>query len=301
MAKGLIKINLKEPLNFHIENLKNNKINIKKSRIRNILYTLREESFPKEEEFLKAINNIKIKLSNNELITEENYCIAKGEIINFKNNNKLEKYVIFSSDFQLNLFIEINELFIDATFKICPPNWYQLLNIFGYIEKRKFYLPMGHILMNSKSENLYNTVFTVLIKQIKSHCNLKSFSGIKIMSDFELPMRKSIKNCFDGCLLEGCFFHYCRSIWKKIKKLNLYKKSYRKNTLILSFILKSYPFIKNDKRDEYCDKIESFCNTLKGNYIKLNKYSDSKNIFRIKKILFNYIKKYLKNYTIIFS
>ena len=46
-TKGLIKINLKEPLNFHIENLKNNKINIKKSRIRNILYTLRGAGFGK--------------------------------------------------------------------------------------------------------------------------------------------------------------------------------------------------------------------------------------------------------------
>ena len=64
--------------------------------------------------------------------------------------------------------------------------------------------------MNSKSENLYNTVFTLLIKQIKSHCNLKSLFGIKIMCDFELSMRKSIKNCFDGCLLESCFFHYCK-------------------------------------------------------------------------------------------
>ena len=141
-----------------------------------------------------------------------------------KKNNKLEKYVIFSSDFQLNLFSEINEIFIDATFKIFPPNWYQLLNFFGYIEKKIFYIPMGHILMNSKTENLYETVFYVLIKQIKTHGNLKSFSGIKIMCDFEFPMRDAIKKCFDGCLFEGSFFHYCSSIWKKIKKFNLFKK-----------------------------------------------------------------------------
>lgn len=126
--------------------------------------------------------------------------------------------------------------------------------------------------MNSKTEENYEEVFSQLVKKIKIHSNLKSFFDIKIMSDFELPMRKAIKKCFDGCLLNGCFFHYCRAIWKKIKKLNLFKKALRKNTMILAFILKSYPFIKDERREEYCNMIDTYCNSLKGNYIKLNKY-----------------------------
>ena len=38
--------------------------------------------------------------------------------------------LFFVSDFQLNLFSDINEIFIDATFKVEPPNWFQLLNAF---------------------------------------------------------------------------------------------------------------------------------------------------------------------------
>ena len=95
IATNLIKLNLKEPISFHINNLKNNKINLKKSTIRNLLYSLREETFPRDDDYLKNINDIKIVFPFNELTTEQNYCIAKGEFINFKKNNKLEKYVIF--------------------------------------------------------------------------------------------------------------------------------------------------------------------------------------------------------------
>ena len=127
----------------------------------------------------------------------------------FGSSLNLEKYVIFASDFQLNLYSDLDEIFIDATFKVAPHNWYQLLNIFGYIKNKKFYLPMAHILMNSKTVQLYEEVFSQLVKKIKSHSNLKSFHDIKIMADFEIPMRKAIKNCFEGCLLDGFFFHFC--------------------------------------------------------------------------------------------
>ena len=44
------------------------------------------------------------------------------------------------------------------------------------------------------------------------------------MTDFEIPLRKAIKNNFPGYILHGCFFHFCKAVWRKIKKLNLFKK-----------------------------------------------------------------------------
>ena len=64
--------------------MKNNKINLKKSTIRNLLYSLREETFPRDDDYLKNINDIKIVFPFNELTTEQNYCIAKGEFIKYK-------------------------------------------------------------------------------------------------------------------------------------------------------------------------------------------------------------------------
>ena len=130
------------------------------------------------------------------------------------------------SEFQINFFQNVDELFIDGTFKVAPKNWFQLLNIFGY-EKKEFYMPLAYIILNSKSEEIYNKVFGELVNLIKTYTKIKDFDGIKIISDFELPLRKAIKNNFENCLLDGCYFHYAKSILKKIKKLKLFNKKLR--------------------------------------------------------------------------
>ena len=80
---------------------------------------------------------------------------------------------------------------------------------------------MVFILLSSKNEEIYLEVFQILKKVIIEHNNNISFDNIKIMSDFELGLRSAIKKIFVGASLQGCYFHYCKSIWKKIKKLNL--------------------------------------------------------------------------------
>ena len=62
LAYNLIKGNIIEDLDFHIKNLRLNNIFLNTSKIRKLLYTLREQKFPKEEEFLNSINSIKINL-----------------------------------------------------------------------------------------------------------------------------------------------------------------------------------------------------------------------------------------------
>ena len=133
-------------------------------------------------------------------------------------------------------------------------------------------MPLNYILLTSKNEELYTEAFEHLIRLIQSHTNIKSFDDVKITADFELGLRKSIKKVFKGSLLNGCFFHYCKAIWKKIKGLHLFKKENRINTLIIAFILKAYPFIKDKNREDYCKKITDYCESLKGNYIKLKNY-----------------------------
>ena len=245
LAIQLINFNINQGLEFHVNNFKNNQINWKKNKIRRLLYAIRESTYPKDEIFLNSINLITIKLSDNIESKNEAFCLAKSEFINFKKNNKLEKYIIFGSEFQLNFYNEIQELFIDGTFKICPKNYYQLVNIFGFNKNKNFYMPLNYILLTSKNEELYTEAFEHLIRLIQSHTNIKSFDDVKITADFELGLRKSIKKVFRGSLLNGCFFHYCKAIWKKIKALHLFKKENRINTLIIAFILKAYPFIKD--------------------------------------------------------
>ena len=163
LAVQLIKFNINQGLDFHISNFKNNQINWKKNKIRKLLYSIRESKFPKDELFLNSINPITIKLSDTIESKNEAFCLAKAEFINFNKKNKLEKFAIFGSEFQLNFYIEIQELFIDGTFIIYPKNYYQLVNIFGYNKHKNFYMPLSFILLFSKNEELYTAAFSQLI------------------------------------------------------------------------------------------------------------------------------------------
>ena len=82
------------------------------------------------------------------------------------------------------------------------------------------------VFISSKNEELDTEAFLQLNWLIQAYTNLKSFDDIIIISDFEIVLRKSIKKVFNGCLLNSCFFHYCKAIWKKIKALHFFKKEY---------------------------------------------------------------------------
>ena len=140
---------------------------------------------------------------SNDIKDKQSFCIIKSQFVNFK-KNKTEKFVIFSLVFQLNMFSEINELFFDGTFKICPKNFYQLVNVFGFIEKKNFYMPLAYILMSSKTFELYDEVLLQLKRFIEKYSGFKNFQEIKVMCDFEIPLRKAIKANFPGCILIGC-------------------------------------------------------------------------------------------------
>ena len=60
LAKSLIIQNLEKDLSFHINNLRNNNIYLKKNSVEWLLQKLREEKYPSDEIFLKDISKIKI-------------------------------------------------------------------------------------------------------------------------------------------------------------------------------------------------------------------------------------------------
>ena len=54
-------------------------------------------------------------------------------------------------------------------------------------------MPLAYAILSSKSEEIYNEVFRYLVNLVKYHTNLKSYENIKIMSDFEMVLRRAIK------------------------------------------------------------------------------------------------------------
>ena len=83
LAISLIKQNITEPLEFHINNFKNNNIDYGYIKIKNLLQQVREADIPKDEIILSDIAKIKINYDNNDK-NEEGvpFCLSKCEFIN---------------------------------------------------------------------------------------------------------------------------------------------------------------------------------------------------------------------------
>ena len=81
LAYSLIKYSLDQPLLFHIRNLTSNHIKISRIKINNKLQELREDSYPKDDEFLDNIKSIKVELGISDELQNFNFCPVKINLI----------------------------------------------------------------------------------------------------------------------------------------------------------------------------------------------------------------------------
>ena len=71
-------------------------------------------------------SHIKITFENSSNMSNLNLCHKYNQFLNPDKDNKLEKYLIFTTKFQINLLTKCNQILIDGTFKSCPKNFYQI-------------------------------------------------------------------------------------------------------------------------------------------------------------------------------
>ena len=242
----LIKQHIDKPLSFHLDNLKKNNIPFSKNKIKYYLQKYREESFPEDKYYLDNIELIKITYDNNkDEFKDLPFCYVNSKFLNPEKKNRREMIIIFSSEIQLKKLEKAKQIFMDATFKSCPKNFYQLFNILVDIDQGKIVFPVAHILMTHKSSYSYKIIFEYLNNLIKSMEINFTFDKAHIMTDFEHSLRKVISEMYPNCYLEGCYFHYSKSLWNKAKKLGLINKKYLQTTKVIIFAYKMYHFLKN--------------------------------------------------------
>ena len=136
---------------------------------------------------------------------------------------------IFFSDFQIARALKTKIFFIDGTFKV-PNAFRQVLSILGFCEDTSGYVPLVHILLNSKRQSNYELAL-MQWKQYIQHYD-PSFQPLCFTSDFEVSEIKAIKKIFK-CDIVGDSFHFSKALFRKAKKLGLASKV-NKNHNILS-------------------------------------------------------------------
>ena len=263
-AKELLIRNLDKHFLFHKDNLKNNNFQLSDNQIKWLLQVLREKSLPPDPIFLFNIDKITIRFDNE----ETPFCYSYYNNLAYENKKYIyDKFCIFTSIFQINMFKKCSQIFFDATYKSCPKTMYQLFNIAGYLEETDGLIPLMIIPMSNKTQRLYTVILKEVVRILTVfNINIEKITN-KFMSDFEIALRRSIKEVFPNCILDGCFFHYTKLLWKHAKILGLCKKNEIKNTKIFLFLLKLYPYIKLDEKKNFFKELEEY-------YITNSKYKN---------------------------
>ena len=120
----------------------------------------------------------------------------------------------FSTDSLLDFLKSTPHWLMDATFKIVPSIFTQLLVIHGQWGVTNQTLPCVYVLMKGKSQDLYTIVFRELRRVL-------DFCPDTVMADFEKSLHNALQEVFENVQITGCFFHLCQSIRKHVQDLGL--------------------------------------------------------------------------------
>ena len=263
--KSTVLYNIDKPLIWHVYNMKELNFDMSNEKIRNILQYQREKKFPYDNQFLYNMENITLTINYE---NKNPFCFEINKFINPKYNNREEKYIIYSSKYQLKHFCESNEIYIDNNYKICPKGYYQVMTILSYSPITKRHLPVFFIPMSHKSKMSYKYVFKSIKNIIKDNGLIFDENGKIIICEFDYSLRIELKKSFNKAKIKGCFFHFIKILWIKTKRLGLCKKNIMKYTDIIIFAMKMICLIKNDYKNEFIKGLDSYIEKLPENIVK---------------------------------
>ena len=170
-----------------------------------------------------------------------------------------------------NLLSSSTEWYIDATFRICPPGFYQMLNIIVYNETTQMYCPALYVLMTGKKEFLYDILFNYL--RIYADSKKAILHPKYITADFEVALRNSLKRAFCLSKIFGCFFHYSQAIWRRAGRLGLKKKnSIKNNSQLLIGFLQLFDYIPKVKKVQIYSELRKIFEPQHPQFIHLLDY-----------------------------
>jgi len=139
-----------------------------------------------------------------------------------------ERYLIFTTNDNLEYLNTNSSWYIDGTFDSCPDLFYQMLTIHVLAKGRN--LPCIYTLLPSKKQSAYKSVFEWVSSRIE---NIPTSATC----DFELALINALVETFDDIEIFGCFFHFRQSLWRHIQSAK-FVTDYNNDEKVRSFFRK---------------------------------------------------------------
>ena len=127
----------------------------------------------------------------------------------YDNEDPEKRITVLATQPNLLLLKRSPSWYVDATFRVTPQLFYQLLVIYAEIPNHQggapWVFPCVYMLLTHKDTDIYLEGFIFLN-------SLLDFSPQTIMVDFEKALRNSLSQVFPSAVVDGCYFHFCQAV-----------------------------------------------------------------------------------------
>jgi hypothetical protein len=191
------------------------------------------------------------------------------------NNDENKNVIIFSCENNLHFLSNVENVYVNVTFKYSARFFEQMFTIHGY--KNGHYVPLVFCLLVDKSEHTYEFVFKIITE--KSNSLELRLSPLKCMVDFEYVIHKAIKIVWPNTEIIGYRFHLTQSWWRNVQKFGLATHSKDESSDIGKYIHYTFGLLflnPEEVGDCYVEdlisdcpknkKLQKFCDYLTNNY-----------------------------------
>ncbi|KAL7298898.1 hypothetical protein TKK_0008005 [Trichogramma kaykai] len=155
-----------------------------------------------------------------EVLTYNNGSNKQSLTADFISSSSQSHHLVFYDKHLMAEFDNNNDMFADATFKICPnvKGVSQVLTVM--CKKLNTTVPCMWVFMTRKTTKAYIAIWTFVKKKFPS------FKPFRVTCDYEKAFMKSVRKAFKAHV-RGCYFHFAQAIVRKAKSKDyrLYKRN----------------------------------------------------------------------------
>ena len=123
-----------------------------------------------------------------------------GERYLLGNEGFSNRILIFSKDAMLHLLCDLDTIYVDRTFQVCPSMFMQHFTINGFVHGQQF--PLVYVLLPSKTRADYNRMLAYLKEELQNRG--LQMSPQSVMADFELAVIQSFEMQLPDIEIQGC-------------------------------------------------------------------------------------------------
>jgi hypothetical protein len=138
------------------------------------------------------------------------------KVLSYQDNNW--GILVFATKKNYQRLERCDVIYADGTFKTCPPPYTQFVTIHGLFQERV--LPFVMCLLTGKTVGQYRQ----LLQHVKAHARRftgRNCSPDKEVCDIEKALQSAVKTELQNTRICSCYFHFCKSLWRRVSDLGL--------------------------------------------------------------------------------